>query len=384
MKQILIITLFFLFPASLFGQAPTKGSMDSAKYLIIEATVEFLSTDTLFGRNNPTCKECKVNDYEILKNYAKKNKITGALDFINKWKAIEIDTAKDNWLQSINSFKSTVHDDIAAGEKERRQGLSKYNDYKTALDSIITTLSTADTAKKEPLQETKSEEAKEETKEPNSTFLQNILDHWLLYSVLVLLLSVIIVLLLKIKTKNRKIASLKHQSSKDKKEANASIENYKRQVDRLKEDIGTQDNEIEKLEEQLAEEREKNQLQSNPPIPQLEQQEITVPQTPSNIKYARYADQGNGFSVSELLPASDNETIFEITITSPNTAKFKISDNTEAQKYALSNAAYFLDTPCKYDSAPSGHGNIHTEQLGELKLQGNKWQIVSPAVISFK
>lgn len=382
MKQILIITLFFLFPACLSGQAPTKGSIDSAKYLIVKTTVEFLSTDTLFGRNNPVCTECKVNDYEILKNYAKKSKITGALGLINKWKAIEVDTTKDNWLQSIKSFKSTVHDDIATGEKERRQSFGKYDNYKNALDSIIATLSITNITKKEPVTGTKKE-AKKETEKSDTTFWQSILNYWQ-YGVLILLISIIIILFLKGKTKNRKIASLKHQRSKDKKEANANIENYKRQVDRLKEDIGAQNNEIEKLEKQLAAERKKNQLQSNPPTPQLEQQEITVPKTPSNIKYARYADQGDGFSVSELLPISDNETIFEITITSPNTAKYKVSDNTVSQKYALSNAAYFLDAPCKYDSAPSGHGNIHTEQLGELKLQGNKWQIVSPAVISFR
>ncbi len=97
----------------------------------------------------------------------------------------------------------------------------------------------------------------------------------------------------------------------------------------------------------------------------------------------RYADQGDGFSVQELLDEEDSETIFELTVLSPNTASFKISGNQNAQRYALSNSPYFLGKTSQYDTFPSGNSLINTDIPGELKLQGNKWLIVKPVQISF-
>lgn len=109
------------------------------------------------------------------------------------------------------------------------------------------------------------------------------------------------------------------------------------------------------------------------------------PEAPKKIQeifYSRYADLADGFSAAELLTKESNDTIFEITILSPNKASFKVSINPAAQKYALSNADYFLQPTCRYDALPSGI--IINEIPGSLSLIGGKWEIKEKARISFK
>lgn len=111
-----------------------------------------------------------------------------------------------------------------------------------------------------------------------------------------------------------------------------------------------------------------------------------IPKPPvATKKYAHYADMGDGFSNAELLDKPDGESIFEITIApNNNTGEYRVSANADAQRYALSNAQYFLGKTCQYDSFPSdGNAVIKTVQPGTVKLIGGKWMIVSPARISF-
>jgi len=117
------------------------------------------------------------------------------------------------------------------------------------------------------------------------------------------------------------------------------------------------------------------------PKPQIQQ-----PKPPANkIKFARYADTGDGFSAAELLDKPDGETIFEILIAPNNTmGEYKVTSNVDAQRYALSNAQYLLGKTCQYDAFPSGsNAAIKTEKPGTIKLTGSKWTIVNPARISF-
>jgi len=104
----------------------------------------------------------------------------------------------------------------------------------------------------------------------------------------------------------------------------------------------------------------------------------------NKIKYAHYADMGDGFSNAELLEKPDGETIFEITIAANNTGEYKVTSNADGQRYALSNAQYFLGKTCQYDSFPSNdNAIIRTDKPGTIKLTGSKWTIVNPAKISF-
>ncbi|TKK71526.1 hypothetical protein FC093_00425 [Ilyomonas limi] len=113
---------------------------------------------------------------------------------------------------------------------------------------------------------------------------------------------------------------------------------------------------------------------------------VQQPKLPvAKIKYARYADMGDGFSNAELLDKPDGETIFELTIApNNNTGEYQVASHPDAQRYALSNAQYFLGKTCQYDSFPSGaNAVIKTDTPGTVKLAGGKWTIVNPAKISF-
>jgi len=166
-----------------------------------------------------------------------------------------------------------------------------------------------------------------------------------------------------------------------------------KKIEELNKALSDAQNIILNLEYSLKDEREKkieqivatesNYISPTTPVEYTYTQIPISTQTQSNIKFARYADQVDGFSVSELLNEENDETIFQLTQESFGTATFRISNNQNAQKYALSNVTYLLGKSCKYDSTPSSNSYIKTDVVGDLKLQGTKWLIVNPAKISF-
>lgn len=165
----------------------------------------------------------------------------------------------------------------------------------------------------------------------------------------------------------------------------------KKEIEELKKELDFKELDLKYLEDRLQNiENEKIKTAENEieliPILNEESKPVIIPQpqTPTvTIKYARYADMGDGFSNAGLLDTNNSETIFEIAIINSNTATYKVIDDLDNQKYALSNAQYFLGKTCQYDSFPAGKNNIITESPGVLKLQGAKWLIQSVAKISF-
>ena len=160
---------------------------------------------------------------------------------------------------------------------------------------------------------------------------------------------------------------------------------YNNKISSLETDLKNEREKVLELKSALQREKGKSQVfntdsKINEPLQEAIFQQTQKQESP--IKFARYADQGDGFSVSELLFDENNETIFQIKITG-GTAKFRITNNRNAQKYALSNASYFFSKTCKYDTTPSMESIITTDVEGDLKLQGGKWQIQNPAKISF-
>lgn len=104
----------------------------------------------------------------------------------------------------------------------------------------------------------------------------------------------------------------------------------------------------------------------------------------STVKYAKWADEGDAFSLSALTDEAGNEKIFEITLVSPTNAKYKVTSNRNAQLFALTNYDRYLGKTCRYDTIPTANSQIINGNDGELRLQGNRWQIVSPAEIRFE
>lgn len=100
--------------------------------------------------------------------------------------------------------------------------------------------------------------------------------------------------------------------------------------------------------------------------------------------FARTADLGNGFSVAGLLELAERGTVYEIDLTSPNTATYRVSQSPESQQLAMSDPYSYLSDACLYDNQPGGpNSRIQTVAPGQLTLQGDKWQITEKARIGF-
>lgn len=108
-----------------------------------------------------------------------------------------------------------------------------------------------------------------------------------------------------------------------------------------------------------------------------------APAAPARF-HARTADLGNGFSVGGLLKEPERGTVYDIELSSPNTATFRVSQTPEAQQLAMSDPYSYLSDACLYENQPGGpNSRIQTVAPGQLILQGDKWQITEKARIGF-
>lgn len=111
----------------------------------------------------------------------------------------------------------------------------------------------------------------------------------------------------------------------------------------------------------------------------------TTPAAPTGpqTKWAKYADAGDGFSVSALSDEQDGEKIFELSIADAVNASFRVVSARGAQQMALHDPTFYFSKACTYDTLPTPQSTITTEAPGSLKLQGGKWVIQRPAKIRF-
>lgn len=104
---------------------------------------------------------------------------------------------------------------------------------------------------------------------------------------------------------------------------------------------------------------------------------------PENTRYALYMDNSEGFSASTLNLMENHETIYQITMNTSQNATYRVSLNSDAQAYALSDPGYYLRTACDYDNSPTSGKHIETLSEGSLELVGNVWKIIRRARIRF-
>lgn len=100
-------------------------------------------------------------------------------------------------------------------------------------------------------------------------------------------------------------------------------------------------------------------------------------------KWAKYADAGDGFSVSALSDEQDGEKIFELLIVDAVNASFRVVSARGAQQMALHDPTFYFSKACTYDTLPTPQSTITTDTPGSLKLQSGKWVIQRPAKIRF-
>ena len=402
MKKYIFILPLFLCTISL-AQTPDNPT-SVTKFNIIKRTVEFLSTDTVSfkGVTANTCTGC--TEYPQVKKFAAK--MTNVDGLIDKWTKIEVGPDK----AALIKFSEAVLKDISTGgpRKENRLKAPGYKEYQKAIADIIAgnipppaAAAPTATAPSTPAPDTGvTEDATtadagepadgDLTPIPLPTKSEKEKLPWIFIATAVFGVGLALYFYAGVRKEKWKKEDLKKQL-KEQKEKATTLENEK---NKLWEDVKSLDNKLReaqdkfiKLEESQASERKQYQQKvrearetpSETPPPVINVSKAFVPV----VKYARYADKIDGFSSEELLDKDDNETIFEITITSPATGAFRVSNNRQAQRYALSNASFFFSKTCQYEAFPVADSVIVTDKPGELVLNGDKWMIRHPAKIRF-
>ena len=401
MKKWAIFFVLLVWQISAIAEDRAGKQIKDAKFQIVKATIEFLASDkeTFKEVKEKQCLDCQ--DYDDLLKFVERNKIKKADALIGDWKKVSVDTSLSHWQKGINKFKDRVVGDISSGAKSKRKKLAGYSTYEGKLNSIIENVSISEPIEDipdiekldeapEPVVSKVTEPVKtmsEKSSEPASyfTFLPDMSKDMSYVIILMLMLGILFLLwILRNKSQGMK---RKERELKDQYNRNGSTESEAKvmssELRAVQQKLKEAEAEIAILQDNVRAEMERNERLSAVAEVEKTVEEAAEPAPESPIKYARYADQGDGFSVQELLEEEDSETIFELTILSPNTASFKISNNQNAQRYALSNSPYFLGKTSQYDTFPSGNSLINTDIPGELKLQGNKWLIVKPVQISF-
>lgn len=404
MQKLIFYSITFIFLINAKAQKSLETQLKDAKFDIIKKTVEFLSTDAATYKNvkATTCPDCKnLND---LKKFAITNGLLNAdKKIIEPLGNISLDTAANKWQAGLLKFKQQAIDKITGADKERRKSLPGYNKYEqtlndicsavkagnideTATASVATNADTATAANNSPVKS-------------NSSFTVPL---WLLYSLIAILAALSIYTWLENKKNKQEKKSLQDDNTNLKSnwyEAKQEVSRLKNKIGKLEKEAKDRELDIKTYEDRLTQfENEKNQLpQSNSNTESVKASSdivmekvispklVNTAQAASAIvtKYSRYADLGDGFSNAELLDSPDGETIFELTISPNNIGIYKVVNNPDGQKYALSNAQYFLAKSCRYDSFPAGNTRIQTDEPGLIKLNAGKWAITSPAKISF-
>lgn len=406
--QKLILYLFALFCfAGAKAQSSLGNQVMKAKFELVKTTVEFLASDVeTFGKNTAAkCTECM--DYKTVKQFARDNKLLKVDVLVGEWEKAPVDSTEPKWQKSLANFKNQVITKITSGEREKRKKLQTFDPYLQSLDNIIKSVQTTNGANAnlpEPANTTVQQQQPEDTSsfllnktnvlEKTSSKISSILT-WIPLGTAALLLGL---LLYTMQQKNKiqqrkeyykeKAKQLKLETGQNKQTISALILKNKELEQKLN------DSELDRkaLEDRLIS-AEKSKLKP-PPQQKAEEQVSTEKLTKKPVvqqvkapaailKFARYADLGDGFSNAELLDHPDTETIFELSITSNNTGEFKITKNPDAQRYALSNAQYFLGKTCQYDSFPLENAGIQTDTPGNVKLNSGKWTIINPAKITF-
>lgn len=126
---------------------------------------------------------------------------------------------------------------------------------------------------------------------------------------------------------------------------------------------------------------------------QLFEEEIVIVADPEGIisanglheqhHYAKMPGSDGRFNEEEFLNQQNGEQIYELKL-KENEGIFKISDNTQAQIYALSDIGSYLESACDFPAPPDRNSRIVTITLGTVHKQGSQWLIIDKAKIEFE
>lgn len=132
--------------------------------------------------------------------------------------------------------------------------------------------------------------------------------------------------------------------------------------------------------------QESNLQESNPAVPIQKVSEKVIPavQVPQEeFFYAKFPNSKGAFSAEELIPVQNGELVYEIKL-KDGAGVYEISQDIDAQKYALSDVNYYLSEGCDFINQPSKDSWIINKSEGKLIQSGGQWVIQEKAVIEFR
>lgn len=118
------------------------------------------------------------------------------------------------------------------------------------------------------------------------------------------------------------------------------------------------------------------------PGQKIEQIGTVVSEPVEYICYAKLTGIEGGFQEEEFLSQQNGEQIYMLRL-KENEGSFTISDNANAQRYALTDVKRYLTFGCEYLTLPDGNCEIITKTPGTVHKSGNQWLIIDKAVIEF-
>jgi hypothetical protein len=412
---LVLSTAAMFFACNVYAQNPIGEQVKEARIKMLAAAVSFLTVDSVFKVKYADCN-CKTKA-EVY-NFIKTNKLTQADAYVTRLdSSLKIDSSA-NWNTGLENFRKGIEDVFFHGpDKDGKNDKSyrrtkykkEYDEYDKKMQAAIADVKPpvgatgdADKDKTSPNKKNKTGTYQAENIKPDPD--PPLVTPLFLYIVIGALAVAIGYLLL---------SQRKGRRNKN----NALLENHKiqkEQIEDLQTAVTEKNKKIKALNKELSDLKEEhervnrqmkmmeNLIEKNKGLKKEKAADITdmakavaanggqkhqqSPNVarPPEIRYAHYADGGNGFLEGSLQEQPDNETIFEITITSADSATFVVSGNSTVQRYAISNTDYFLSKACKYDSFPSYQPNgIFTDTPGRLRKENSKWIIEAPAEISF-
>lgn len=378
-----IISVVFLFIRSVSG-TPADSTIKSAKFAMIKATVKLYATDTalLKGKAKPDCSN--VNDIASLKTCSE------ILPGVSR-KITEFNKADINSVNDLTKFKQTIIAGVNA-TKDRKK-LSGYNDFLNELDNIITEATkrieqspTTDIAattnvdtSEAGLQGQEVDSNSSVSEEPKN---QN---KWVMLSIVLSILAIGISLFAILRKQKKSRGNRRSGEYKESKPATDGVskEVSTKQLDDLSLKINDLTNRIGSLENELKKIKTPGNV-AQPSSSGKSSETESNQQSQKVVKIAKYAKNADGdsFDKDNLTDKSDDKRIYELLIEGTK-GTYKVTNNREAQLFALEDPNTYLRKACNYTSLADANSFIKTIEDGIIELRGGKWVITKKAEIDF-
>lgn len=379
------LILIFL-PFSLFAQ----NNGDSLKFEIIKSSLSFLATDIeTFKESSGKAANCNNGDYACLIEYSKKNKLEGSDRKVTAWRKEK--TASQAEIEALGD--KIVAELTSGNSRGRRKELPAFAEYQKQLSLLAASF----TETPEPqTQAAENENISPPPQPPATNQTPTIQDEAKTESKLPIISLISSLLALAI---GGLVFARDSKSSQASKKYNADYLILKEDIKELKTRIAQKQpvdlkplqdklNNIETRVEKLEHlpritENEGYSLDRNKNL-KIEQRNFNSSNSSGqNNAFAKLPDLGNGFSNSILAKEQNGEQIYEIEIKGDN-GSFTITEDANAQKYALSDFNYYLSSACDFYNQPVKGAHIKVLEKGTLAKSGDNWIIQSKSKIEFR